>query len=76
MAVRQHWFDSGTKILGVASSVVGMVQAGLGAVSASPSFSLLVTPKQFAWLSVINIALGGMVLRRGFTNTRRRRRRC
>lgn len=65
----QYWDAHGTKILGSLLSILGTVQIILGAVSADPHLSLLVTPKQFALLSLVNVALSAAVVRRGFTNS-------
>lgn len=67
----KRWYAShGTRILGTASAAFGTLQAILAGISSSPQFQLLVTPKQFALLSVVNVALGIAVLKRGFTNSR------
>lgn len=70
MKIVEYWEGHGTKILGTISAVFSTVQASLGAMTASPQFTLLVTPRQFAWLSVISGVLGVLVLRRGFENSK------
>lgn len=70
MNTYEIWSNHATKLLGTLATALGLLQAALGSISASPEFSLLVTPKQFAMLSVINVVLGGMTIKRGFTNTR------
>jgi hypothetical protein len=67
----KRWYQgNGTKLWGSISATFGMVQAILAGIAASPDFQLLVTPRQFQMLSLVNIALGAMVLKRGFTNSR------
>ena len=71
IAMFRSWYrDHGTKILGTLSAGMGTLQAVLAALTADPSVHLLVTPKTFAYLTAVNIALGIMVLRRGFTNSK------
>jgi uncharacterized YccA/Bax inhibitor family protein len=65
------WYAShGTKILGALSTAFSSVVAYLALISSSPDFDLLVTPKQFAVLALINAALGGAMFKRGFTNSK------
>lgn len=64
------WKGHGTKILGSTAALLATAQSALAAMTASPQFQLLVTPRQFAYLSIINVVLGVIVIRRGFTNSR------
>jgi hypothetical protein len=65
------WYAShGTRIIGYFTTAYGALQIALGAISASPDFRLLVTPKEFALLAVLNTVLGALTIRRGFTNAK------
>jgi hypothetical protein len=66
---RQLWRQHGTKVLAGISTAFSSVVAYLALISASPDFDLLVTPRQFAVLAMINAALGGGMFKRGFTNS-------
>jgi uncharacterized membrane protein (DUF4010 family) len=66
----EFYKSHGTKILGSLLSATATTQAILAAVTSMPEFTLLVTPKQFATLSVVNVALGVFTIKRGFTNTK------
>lgn len=70
MNILEKWEESGTKILGWLATLSATVISALGMMTASPDMPVLVTPKQFALLSFINIILGGLTIKRGFTNTK------
>lgn len=67
--LRDFYNSHGTKILGLTATAFSSVVAYLALISSSPDFDLLVTPKQFAILAMINAVLGGAMFKRGFTNT-------
>lgn len=58
----------GTRILGWLSTLFSSIQLGLAAMTASPDFKVLVTPKEFMFLFFVNVVLGGLVIKRGHTN--------
>lgn len=66
----RDWYKNhGTKFLGGLAAAFSSLVAYLALISSSPDFDLLVTPRQFAVLAMINAALGGGLFKRGFTNT-------
>lgn len=66
---RQWYSAHGTKFLAGLATAFSSLVAYLALISASPDFDLLVTPRQFAVLAMINAALGGGLFKRGFTNS-------
>lgn len=63
------WRSHGTRILGGVATAFSSLVAYLALISSSPDFDLLVTPKQFAILAMVNAVLGGAMFKRGFTNS-------
>ncbi|OLB83107.1 MAG: hypothetical protein AUI15_36605 [Actinobacteria bacterium 13_2_20CM_2_66_6] len=64
--VRSHL----TKVYGVLQTAWASFTAVLAVIAADPQLSLIVSPKTFAYLSIVNAVLGMLTLKRGFTNTR------
>lgn len=65
----QYWEDNGTKILGTAAAMFAAFVGALAVQTANPGSPVLVTPTQFAWLSIGNVVIGVWTAKRGFTNT-------
>lgn len=58
--MRRHWRQNGTKFLGVAGVILGALQAA----------TLWFTPKGLQLIGVASAIVGGLTVRRGFTNSR------
>lgn len=59
----------GTKLLGSAAALVATVSGVLATLTALPQTQVLLTPKQFAIMAMVNAALGVLTIKRGFSNS-------
>lgn len=69
MGFLKYWEANGTKILGTAQIGFAAFVGALALQTANPGSPVLVTPVEFAWLSIINVVLGVMTAKRGFSST-------